>query len=126
MRNTLITGLVLCLPAAVLMALMSLAVLADKLRRRLGRGMKRRFPDLPAARPDRQKLRDDLTAAPAGRLIPDPHEAPARGPCCQTPIALPAGSRVIATHRSPSGYGMVVTSPPESVTLSRASSMSCT
>jgi hypothetical protein len=26
-----------------------------------------------------------------------------RGPRCQTPIALPAGSRVIATQRSPSG-----------------------
>jgi hypothetical protein len=125
MRNTLITGLVLCLPAAVLLALVSLAVLADKLRRRLGR-MNRRFPDQPVARPDRQELRDDLTAAPVGRLHPDPHEAPARGPCCQTPIALPAGSRVIATHRSPSGYGTVVTSPPESVTITRVSSMSCT
>jgi hypothetical protein len=25
------------------------------------------------------------------------------GPCCQTPMALPAGSSTIATHRSPSG-----------------------
>jgi hypothetical protein len=126
MRNTLITGLLLGLPAAVLLALVSLAVLAGKLRRRLGRGMNGRFSDLTVARPDREELRDDPTPAPVGRLYADPHEAPARGPCCQTPIAFPAGSRVIATHRSPSGYGMVVTSPPESVTLARASSMSCT
>jgi hypothetical protein len=121
-----ITGMVLCLPTAVLLALVSLAVLAGKLRRRLGRGMNRRFPDVPVAGPDRQEPREDLTAAPVGRLYPDPHEAPARGPCCQTPIALPAGSRVIATHSSPSGYGMVVTWPPESVTLTRTSSMSRT
>jgi len=126
MRNTLITGLLLCLPTAVLLASVSLAVLAGTLRRRLGRVVNPRFPDLPVASPDRQELRDDLTAAPAGRLYPDPHEAPARGPCCQTPIAFPAGSRVIATHRSPSGYGLVVTSPPESVTRARVSSMSCT
>jgi len=78
MRNTLITGLVLCLPAAVLMALMSLAVLADKLRRRLGR-MNRRFPDLPVARPDCQERRDNLTAAPVGRLHPDPLPLPTPG-----------------------------------------------
>jgi hypothetical protein len=30
-----------------------------------------------------------------------------RGPCCQTPMTLPAGSRNVATHRSPSGYGDV-------------------
>jgi len=124
MRNTLITGLLLCLPAAVLLASVSLAVLADQLRRRVGRVMNHRVPDLPVAEPDREELRRDLTPTPAGRLYADPHEAPARGPRCQTPIAFPAGSRVIATHRSPSGYGSVVTAPPESVTLARVSSMS--
>jgi hypothetical protein len=37
MRNTLITGLLLCLPTAVLLASVSAAVLAALLRRRLGR-----------------------------------------------------------------------------------------
>ena len=37
MRNTLIIGLLLCLPVAVLLASASLAVLADKLRRRSSR-----------------------------------------------------------------------------------------
>lgn len=126
MRNTLITGLLLCLPTAVLLASVSLTVLAGKLRRRVGRVMSDRFPDLLVATPDRKELRDDVTPAPVGRLHADRYEAPARGPCCQTPTAFPAGSRVIATHRSPSRYGMVVTSPPESVTRARVSSMSCT
>jgi hypothetical protein len=108
MRTTLITGLLLCLPTAVLLAFVSLAVLAGQLHR-LTRSQ---FPDLPTTGPDREGLRDDVTPASAGRLYARPHEAPARGPCCQTPIAFPAGSRVIATHRSPSGYGLVVTSPP--------------
>jgi hypothetical protein len=99
MRTTLITGLLLCLPTAVLLASVSLAVLAGRLRR-LTRSQ---FSDLPTAGPDREELRDDVTPASAGRLYASPHEAPARGPCCQTPIAFPAGSRVIATHRSPSG-----------------------
>jgi hypothetical protein len=108
MRTTLITGLLLCLPTAVLLASVSLAVLAGQLHR----FVKSQFSDLPTAGPDREELRDDVTPASAGRLYASPHEAPARGPCCQTPIAFPAGSRVIATHRSPSGYGWVVTSPP--------------
>ena len=122
MRTTLITGLLLCLPTAVLLASVSLAVLAGQLHR-LARS---KFSDLPTAGPDREEFRDDVTSASAGRLYPSPHEAPAREPCCQTPIAFPAGSRVIATHRSPSGYGLVVTSPPRSVMRVRVSSMSCT
>jgi hypothetical protein len=116
MRTTLITGLLLCLPTAVLLASVSLAVLAGRLRR-LTRSqfsdlptagpdreeLRDDFSDLPTAGPDREELRDDVTPASAGRLYASPHEAPARGPCCQTPIAFPAGSRVIATHRSPSG-----------------------
>jgi hypothetical protein len=116
MRTTLITGLLLCLPTAVLLASVSLAVLAGQLHR-FTRSQFSDLPtagssDLPMAGPDREELRDDVTPASAGRLYASPHEAPARGPCCQTPIAFPAGSRVIATHRSPSGYGWVVTSPP--------------
>jgi len=98
MRTTLITGLLLCLPTAVLLASVSLAVLAGQLHR----FTRSQFSDLPTAGPDREELRDDVTPASAGRLYASPHEAPARGPCCQTPIAFPAGSRVIATHRSPS------------------------
>ena len=108
MRTTLITGLLLCLPTAVLLASVSLAALAGQLRQ-LSRS---RFSDLPMAEPDREELRDDVAPASAGRLYARPHEAPTRERCCQTPIAFPAGSRVIATHRSPSGYGLVVTSPP--------------
>ena len=108
MRTTLITALLLCLPTAVLLASVSLAVLAGQLHR----FTRSQFSDLPAAGPDREELGDDVAPASAGRLYASPHEAPARGPCCQTPIAFPAGSRVIATHRSPSGYGSVVTSPP--------------
>ena len=102
-----ITGL-LCLPTAVLLASVSLAALAGQLRR-LTRSQ---FSRLPMAGPAREELHDDVTPASAGRLYVSPHEAPAREPCCQTPIAFPAGSRVIATHRSPSGYGLVATSPP--------------
>ena len=40
-----------------------------------------------------------------------------RGPRCQTPSALPAGSRKVATHRSPSRYGGFVTTPPQAVIL---------
>ena len=108
MRTTLITGLLLCLPTAVLLATVSLAVLAGWLHRLT----RRQSSDLPTAGPDREELRDDVTPASAGRLYASPYEAPDRAPRCQTPIAFPAGSRVIATHRSPSGYGWVVTSPP--------------
>lgn len=97
MRTTLITGLLLCLPTAVLLASVSLAVLAGQLHR----FVKSQFSDLPTAGPDREELRDDVTPASAGRLYASPHEAPARGPCCQTPIAFPAGSRVIATTDHP-------------------------
>jgi hypothetical protein len=69
MRNTLMTGLLLCLPAAVLLASVSLAVAVGKLRRRLPRAMNRRCPDLPVA--EHEELRDDaalLGSASAGRL----------------------------------------------------------
>jgi Transposase DDE domain len=46
----------------------------------------------------------------------------AAGPCCQTPITFPAGSRKVATRRSPSGYGGVTTSPPWATTFSSVSS----
>jgi hypothetical protein len=62
------TGLVLCLPAAVLLASVSLAVVVGKLRRRLPRRMNRRCPDLPMA--EHEELRDDasiLSSASAGR-----------------------------------------------------------
>ena len=71
MRNTLVTGLLLCLPIAVLLASVSLALLAGKLRRRLQRSMNRRFPDLPVTRPDREEVRagaTSLRSASAGRL----------------------------------------------------------
>ena len=121
MRTTLITGLLLCLPTAVLLASVSLAALAGQLRR-LTRSQ---LLDLPTAGPDREELRD-VTPASVGRLYARPHEAPTRERCCQTPIAFPAGSRVIATHRSPSGYGLVATSPPDSMTRARAWSISRT
>ena len=63
------TGLLLCLPAAVLLASVSLAVAVGKLRRRLPRAMNRRCPDLPVA--EHEELRDDatsLSSASAGRL----------------------------------------------------------
>ena len=66
MRNTLITGLLLCLPVVILLASASLTVLIGKLRRTLSR----RLPDLPMAGPDREELHDDansLGSAPAGR-----------------------------------------------------------
>ena len=67
MRNTLITGLLLCLPTVVLLASVSLAVRIGTLREaRTGRRS-----DLPMAEPDREKLRDavdPLSPAPAGRL----------------------------------------------------------
>ncbi len=66
MRNTLVTGLLLCLPVAVLLASVSLALLAGKLRRRLQRSMNRRLPDLPVTRPDREEARDGAT--PSARL----------------------------------------------------------
>jgi len=40
------------------------------------------------------------------------HPLRPRQRCCQTPITFPAGSRNVATHRSPSGYGGSTTSPP--------------
>ena len=124
MRTTLITGLLLCLPTAVLLASVSLTVLADKLRRL----MKSQFPGLPTAGPGCSELDDGVAPAPVpvGRLRACPHGGPVRGPRCQTPMAFPAGSRVIATHRSPSGYGLVVTLPPQSVIRVRVSSMSST
>ena len=71
MRNTLITGMLLCLPTAVLLASVSLALLAGKLRGRLRRAMNCRFSGLAGARPGQQGLHDDTTAAlssaPAGR-----------------------------------------------------------
>lgn len=33
----------------------------------------------------------------------DAHRQPACEPCCQTPITFPAGSRKVATRKSPSG-----------------------
>ena len=63
------TGLLLCLPAAVLLASVSLAVAVGKLRRRLLRATNRRCPDLPVA--EHEELRDDatfLSSASAGRL----------------------------------------------------------
>ena len=65
MRNTLMIGLLLCLPTAVLLASASLAVVIGKLRRAT-----RRFSDLPVAESDPEKLRDDvkrLSSALAGR-----------------------------------------------------------
>jgi uncharacterized membrane protein len=62
MRNTLVTGLLLCLPIAVLLASASLALLAGKLHRRLQRSMNRRLPDLPVTRPDREEARDGATS----------------------------------------------------------------
>jgi hypothetical protein len=56
MRNTLIIGLLLCLPTVVLLASASLAVLIGKLRRVLTR----RLSGLPMVEPDREKLRDDV------------------------------------------------------------------
>ncbi len=47
MRNTLIIGLLLCLPAAALLASVSLAVVAGKLGRRLRQAMDHRFPATP-------------------------------------------------------------------------------
>jgi hypothetical protein len=61
MRNTLITGLLLCLPTAVLLASASLAVLIGKLRRTLPRWLS----DLPMAGPDREELHDDANSLPA-------------------------------------------------------------
>lgn len=66
MRNTLIIGLLLCLPTAMLLASASLAVLIGKLRR----APTRRFSDLPVAENDPEKLSDDvkrLSSALAGR-----------------------------------------------------------
>jgi hypothetical protein len=66
MTNTLIIGLLLCLPTAVLLASASLAMLIGKLRR----GPTRRFSELPMVEPDREKLPDDvkrLSSALAGR-----------------------------------------------------------
>jgi hypothetical protein len=81
MRTTLITGLLLCLPTAVLLASASLAALAGQLRR-LTRSQ---LSALPTAGPDREELRD-VTSASAGWLYARPHEAPTREPCCQTPM----------------------------------------
>jgi nitrogen fixation-related uncharacterized protein len=67
MRTMLITGLLLCLPTAVLLVAVSLAVLAGQLHR-LTRSQ---FSDLPTAGPDREELRDDVTPASAGRLYRD-------------------------------------------------------
>src|SRR5919197_936413 len=47
-------------------------------------------------RPSRQRL--------------DRERRQATDPCCQTPIKFPAGSRNVATRRSPSGYGTVTPS----------------
>ena len=46
-----------------------------------------------------------------------------RGPSCQTPSTLPAGSLNVATQRSPSGYGGLTSAPPLAATRSRAASM---
>jgi hypothetical protein len=65
MRNTLIIGLLMCLPTVVLLASASLAVLIGKLRR----GPTRRFSGLSMAEPDREKFRDAVnrpTSVPAG------------------------------------------------------------
>jgi hypothetical protein len=65
MRNTLIIGLLMCLPTVVLLASASLAVLIGKLRQ----GPTCRFSGLPMAKPDREKFRDAVnrpTSVPAG------------------------------------------------------------
>jgi hypothetical protein len=68
MRNTLVLGLLLCLPTAALLATASLALLAGKLRRSVSlrsaslRSASRRFPDLPVNEPGREELRDDASS----------------------------------------------------------------
>jgi hypothetical protein len=66
MRNTLVIGLLLCLPTVVLLASVSLAVLLGKVRR----VPPRRFCGLPITEPGREELHDDassLSSAAAGR-----------------------------------------------------------
>ena len=46
-----------------------------------------------------------------------------RGPSCQAPSTLPAGSLNVATQRSPSGYGGLTIAPPLAATRSKAASM---
>jgi len=65
---------------------------------------------------------------PLARVLPHLLAAPrtltqsAHVSCCQTPITFPAGSRKVATPKSPSGYGGVTTSPPRATTFSSVSS----
>jgi hypothetical protein len=66
MRNTLIIGLLLCLPTLVLLASASLALLIGKLRR----VPTCRISGLPMDEPDLGRLRDDvnrLSSVPAGQ-----------------------------------------------------------
>src|SRR5688572_16096679 len=49
-----------------------------------------------------------------------------RGPCCHMPISLPAGSRSVATQRSPSGYGGLTTTLPAACIFSSIMSSPCT
>jgi hypothetical protein len=67
MRNTLIIGLLLCLPTVVLLASASLALLIGKLRR----VPIRRLSGLPVVEPHHGRFRDDMSrpsSVLAGRL----------------------------------------------------------
>src|SRR5438132_8480418 len=52
-----------------------------------------------------------LGQAPSQQRL-DRERRQATEPCCQTPTTFPAGSRNVATRRSPSGSGGLTTSPP--------------
>jgi hypothetical protein len=65
MRNTLITGLLLCLPTAALLALVFLAVLARKLGRRLRRAVNHRFAAMSVFGRHSAPRRGDL----AGQIV---------------------------------------------------------
>jgi hypothetical protein len=99
MRSTLITGLLVSMPSAVLLALAALAVLIGNLRRRLQRALYRRLQGQVitirseislADRYDREHVRSDAQSL-------DSVPAPARA----TSFSISAGTR--ATRRSLSG-----------------------
>src|SRR5688572_2123487 len=62
------------------------------------------------------------------RHLPYPVESRSayRTPCCHMPISLPAGSRSVATQRSPSGYGGLTTTLPAACIFSSIMSSPCT
>ena len=66
-----------------------------------------------------RELRHD---ADAGRMLRPIVHRQEREPRCQTPTTFPAGSRNVATHKSPSGYGSVTTSPAFETTVRSVSS----